>query len=73
MVGGTAGRGGHGTAKAEGLKVKLIDERVDDANRIVRCEILVEGRRKEENRVTLDTLDMWHGRHSLDKHNETVP
>jgi hypothetical protein len=73
MLGATAGRGGHGTAKAAGLKVKLIDEGVDEANRIVRCEILVEGRRKEEDRVRLDTLDMWQARHSRDKQNETVP
>jgi hypothetical protein len=63
ILGGTAGRGGHGTAKAECLKVKLIDERVNEANRIVRRDILVEGRREEEERVTLGTLDMRHGRH----------
>jgi len=47
MVGRTAGRCGHGTAKAECLKIKLIDERIDEANRIVIRNILVEGWREE--------------------------
>jgi len=47
MVGWAAKRCGHGAEKAQFLQIELINEGINEANRIVVRDILIERRRKE--------------------------
>ncbi len=48
------------TGEAECLEIKLINEGVNDPNRIVRTNIVVEDRRKLDDRMAISTLNVWH-------------
>src|SRR5215212_5880826 len=60
MVGWAAKRCGHGAEKAQFLQIELINEGINEADWIVVRDILIERRRKEEDRVTLDALNVRH-------------
>jgi hypothetical protein len=60
MVGGTPHACSNHTGEAKYVKIELVDKSVNNADRIVRCDIVVEGRWKLDDGVATDALDVWH-------------
>ncbi len=53
-------RTGHPLGQAEGLEIEVVNEGVDDTNRIVGRNIVVEDRRKLDDGMTISALDVRH-------------
>jgi len=58
---------GSDTLEAEGLKIEVIDEGIEKADRILCRDIVVEALWKEDHLVTVRALDMSHNSTKLQK------